>query len=572
MKHSRKGSKSSLREVLLDSEMFEMDDVNDAEDELGGSEPEMSSSVPANLDLEFHRKLELRKASKPKLEISVLPTSEVDMMLEDAEIAVYSNENIALPETVIGNVQPAVFVPELEITEEQSPETVYVDTSAPTFHYYSDGEADKSGQPLRPPSPGVVSDSEIETRSEQIGVGWKWGELPTPSHPPPSSIPATPALEAVEVKAEETSEQREQTDSGGSRRSGWFGWTKNEDSSSKKEKNQEGGVYLDEIMANPDLLPKYLNPIHPELSDPLDVSQLPDGAAGQHVNQVPVEAGEVLSDDDAESRTGLSLPMSPQGAKYDSESEELRNAATDLPSLISRHFPDLAASMCGGLTDSSITPDQFEAHLLTYQEFLDRTSLSLTNKDGGILTDPNLVIRVHEKYLCWEKAAPILLSLLLYKQPLPSDVVGNIIKDGLDVNINISPEDIEKKKQEDKARKTSSWFGWWGKNNGETPIKPEDIKKELEDVAEAGVQDQLDNLSENTLQADDSGNIETDPLACDRKYKKSLRLTSDQIKELNLEPGMNEVDFSVTTAFQVHLRDFPPTIRNISQFLCRAHV
>ena len=88
MKHSRKGSKSSLREVLLDSEMFEMDDVNDAEDELGGSEPEMSSSVPANLDLEFHRKLELRKASKPKLEISVLPTSEVDMMLEDAEIAV----------------------------------------------------------------------------------------------------------------------------------------------------------------------------------------------------------------------------------------------------------------------------------------------------------------------------------------------------------------------------------------------------------------------------------------------------------------------------------------------------
>lgn len=34
------------------------------------------------------------------------------------------------------------------------------------------------------------------------------------------------------------------------------------------------------------------------------------------------------------------------------------------------------------------------------------------------------------------------------------------------------------------------------------------------------------------------------------KYKKSLRLTSDQIDSLNLKDGMNEVVFSVTTAYQ----------------------
>lgn len=34
------------------------------------------------------------------------------------------------------------------------------------------------------------------------------------------------------------------------------------------------------------------------------------------------------------------------------------------------------------------------------------------------------------------------------------------------------------------------------------------------------------------------------------KYKKSLRLTSDQIDSLNLKEGMNEVMFSVTTAYQ----------------------
>ena len=77
------------------------------------------------------------------------------------------------------------------------------------------------------------------------------------------------------------------------------------------------------------------------------------------------------------------------------------------------------------------------------------------------------MIRVHEKYLSWEKAAPILLSILLYKQPLPSDV-----------NINLSPEDIEKKKMDDRARKTSSWFGWWGKGNAEASIKGEAIKTE----------------------------------------------------------------------------------------------
>lgn len=34
------------------------------------------------------------------------------------------------------------------------------------------------------------------------------------------------------------------------------------------------------------------------------------------------------------------------------------------------------------------------------------------------------------------------------------------------------------------------------------------------------------------------------------KYRKSLRLSSDQIERLNLKEGMNEVMFSVTTAYQ----------------------
>jgi len=562
LRHSRKGSKSSLREVLIDNEMFEMDDVNDAEDELGGSEPEIgSASLPANIDLEFLK--ERYSTIKPKLECMLPNSSEDQILVPDIEVpddVGELHEEFAADARVLAVAEES---PEAIVTE-----TVYVDTSAPNFHYFSDGEADRSGQPPRPGTPGVVSDSELESQSmrsdqpQMSAPSWRWGELP---HTPALATPAPPAplaqvaeesrdqggpdTQDITPEGKSEQEQSAETDSGGSKKS-WFWNSSNEKKEVKKE--PPVGVYLDDILDNPDLQAKYLNPIPPEpsVSDPLDVTGSQQALVDH--NQVPVDAGEVLSEDDCESRTGLSLPMSPQGAKYDSDCEEMRIASTDLPSLISRHLPDLAASMCGGLSDSTITPDQFEAHLLSYQEFLEKTSSSVGN--GGILTDPNLVIRVHEKYLSWERAAPILLSILLYKQPLPSDVVDKIIKDGLDVNINISPEDIEKKNMDAGARQTSSWFGWWGKGNAEASIKGEAIKTEPQDTEEGSEEITAKHETVITVEppADDSGHLETDPLATEdgRKFRKSLRLTSEQIEELKLEAGMNEVQFSVTTAFQ----------------------
>ncbi|XP_041772156.1 phosphatidate phosphatase LPIN3 isoform X1 [Anopheles merus] len=50
----------------------------------------------------------------------------------------------------------------------------------------------------------------------------------------------------------------------------------------------------------------------------------------------------------------------------------------------------------------------------------------------------------------------------------------------------------------------------------------------------------IDNSSEKTLFL----------LGCGEKYRKTLRLSSERIKELNLLDGMNEIEFSVTTAYQ----------------------
>jgi len=510
MKHGRKGSKSSLREVLLDDEMFQMEDVNDAEDELGGSEPEIGTASDQFFDQEFYQKLNEIRAEKPKLAMSSLPVDSIGIDYEDDSNLVEDTERTC----------PDIIT-----------ETVYVDTSAPTFHYYSDGE-DRSEQ--RPGTPGVFSDSELENHNHSEQNIWRWGELPNTS-------PAPPTPQAREVSSQqaqgaeegETSSQEQKTES----RRSWFGWSKSQDI---KKERPETGVYLDDLVNNPELLPKYLNPIKMEASDPLDVSQPILAEESPAVTFPAADPGEVVSEEeDCESRTGLSLPMSPQGAKYDSDCE---TTDRDLPSLISRHLPDLAASLCGGLSDSTITPGQFEEHLLTYDQFLEKVSNSAAH---GVLSDPNLVIRVHEKYLSWDKAAPILLSLLLYKQPLPSDIVGKIIKDGLDVNINISPEDIAKSKaDDDTVTKASSWFGWWGANN--RTHASEIIKKEgIKTIVEGEELKKIETITESSPEFDS-----LDSLIDGKKFRKSLRLTSEQIEELNLEPGMNEVQFSVTTAFQ----------------------
>ena len=69
---------------------------------------------------------------------------------------------------------------------------------------------------------------------------------------------------------------------------------------------------------------------------------------------------------------------------------------------------------------------------------------------------------------------------------------------------------------------------------------------------------------ETTTTIDNSTIIEEDPLNVGRKFRKSLRLTSAQIEELNLNAGVNEVQFSVTTAFQVSAIALIHILKNVS--------
>jgi len=235
----------------------------------------------------------------------------------------------------------------------------------------------------------------------------------------------------------------------------------------------------------------------------------------------------------------------------------------DLPRLASKYLPDLAASLCGGLKTGSVSLVSFEEHLLTYSQFVDKL-----RNGSHLLDDPNLVIRLHEKYLSWPKAAPILLSILLFRQPLSEDLVADIVKDGIDVNVNLSAEEVLQVKagaQDRDRKKSSTWFGWWGAankhaNNNSLP----DVKQQQQDVDGVNVETGIDGLRTQTdfsgQTEDTGGGLETDPETWaasvtdeesnPHRCRKTLRLSSDRLAELNLRPGSNEVTFSVATAFQ----------------------
>ena len=50
------------------------------------------------------------------------------------------------------------------------------------------------------------------------------------------------------------------------------------------------------------------------------------------------------------------------------------------------------------------------------------------NGPQQVLTDPKLVIRIEDQYYNWTTAAPFIISMLAFKQPLPNEIVGQPLR------------------------------------------------------------------------------------------------------------------------------------------------
>ncbi|XP_072320840.1 phosphatidate phosphatase LPIN1-like isoform X2 [Eucyclogobius newberryi] len=194
------------------------------------------------------------------------------------------------------------------------------------------------------------------------------------------------------------------------------------------------------------------------------------------------------------------------------------------------HFgdqPHVAISLCGGLTDNKeITREQFLQRAVSYQQF---------SENPSIIDDPNLVVKIGNKYYNWNTAAPVMLAMQVYQKPLPQASVENIMKERM-------------------PKKGGRWWFSWRSRNSDS---------KSESGAECGepslAMSPIDRLKDDSSSDEDhrssnfvSGSVLPEPLDTSSSicYKKTLRLTSEQLTSLQLREGPNDVVFSVTTQYQ----------------------
>ncbi|KAJ8735460.1 hypothetical protein PYW07_007080 [Mythimna separata] len=415
------------------------------------------------------------------------------------------------------------------------------------IHFYSDTEVhaatlrgSRSGTP-------VQSDTEAELAARQgdkASQSWRWGELPSPPAPaaPPPPAPTSPA--------EPLSSDEERPGRRGVL-SGMFRFMSPRDVPAE-------GVYLDDLdrgQVDPDLyFPKH----HAE--------RYRSGAAhSTHAAAGPTE-------EEYESGNGPSLPQSP---------------ASLPPTLDSDDDEKLLAKGQVGV----YVQEERVSRALSFEEFCER--------GGALAAEGRLVVRLGGRALPWRSAGPLLLSLLAYRRPLPNRVLESLEK---------TEKDESQARASDSTAKPRgySWWSWRrstadAKHESSPPkddVMPKETVAQIENATEpktvsirepieekqnsleeipdevreldiveemdprefieggpqslpqiVETQDQVDRHDHSSSDSDQDGQVKRHGRR-HSSFRKTLRLSSEQIKNLNLREGMNEMVFSVTTAYQ----------------------
>uniref|UniRef100_A0ABI7XPR9 phosphatidate phosphatase n=1 Tax=Felis catus TaxID=9685 RepID=A0ABI7XPR9_FELCA len=281
--------------------------------------------------------------------------------------------------------------------------------------------------------------------------------------------------------------------------------SKTDSPSRKKDKRSRhlgaDGVYLDDLT---DMDPEVAALYFPKNGEPSGLARHTSDNGARSANQSPQSVG---------------------SSGIDSGVESTSDSPRDLPSI--------AISLCGGLSDNrEITKDAFLEQAVSYQQFVDNPAL---------IDDPNLVVKIGNKYYNWTTAAPLLLAMQAFQKPLPKATVEALVRDKM-------------------PRKGGRWwFSWRGRN---TTIKEESKPEQCLAGKSHSPGEQPSQLGMATRMKHESSSSDDEhaaskppsaghlPLLSSVSYKKTLRLTSEQLKSLKLKNGPNDVVFSVTTQYQ----------------------
>ncbi|KAK3863213.1 hypothetical protein Pcinc_030987 [Petrolisthes cinctipes] len=442
----------------------------------------------------------------------------------------------------------------------------------PDMHPFSDTDISPppSQSNSRPATP-IKSDTEYEVERQRACADsaegssqtddtkwqWVWGELPTP--PPKTPTRSTPPSKNGGSSEHASGEKTGKT---------------------AKEEEDERSVLgsmlrfmrvTKKARHNPESEGIYLADLNLEELDP-EVAALYFPRNFRAPEKTP--AGVPIKDEDAESGNGPSLPQSPHSVEgaiggpkvsSDSDFEDSRHPIFDY-----KGYHDVAFSLCGRLHEyeGDFPESLFLQSLVTYDDFCETP---------GLLQNPDLVVRLGGRYLNWHTAAPQLLALVLFQRPMPQKLVDELSKEHM-------PKKEVRKRSESRGY---SWFSSWRRNNQEedsqgvsassNTSKTENVKTNSHSGSEAcdpsmievtaaetqtslpgtpkkqGVRGRkMGGLGQGGTDSSESEDLEEgkERRFSEERFKKSLRLSAEQLAKLNLREGRNEALFSVTTAYQ----------------------
>lgn len=142
-----------------------------------------------------------------------------------------------------------------------------------------------------------------------------------------------------------------------------------------------------------------------------------------------------------------------------------------------------------------------------------------------ILSDPNIVVKINDRFYNFQAASPILFSLLVFKKPPTADAIRKI-------------EEKQREERYSYRRAISSWFSRPSKSplRGETPPPAVDSPEGIQHSPQKQKADEKamvdDKKAEEKAKSDEKAN---ETKLEKQNFFKALRLTSDQLKQLNLK-------------------------------------
>lgn len=182
-----------------------------------------------------------------------------------------------------------------------------------------------------------------------------------------------------------------------------------------------------------------------------------------------------------------------------------------------------------------------------------------------ILTDPQTVFRIQNKYYTSNVIVPVILSLLAFNQVLPDESLNSLFPKSSAQASTSTATPLSS------STAVSGWRQWWSRGTSTTripgtspeklepaartsttssvpvsaPVTRSDIK--LEKAITVPLTDTDYQRAANQMKTIEEVQVDMGP---PKRYTKTLRLTSSQLKKLGLQEGANDISFTVNTRLQ----------------------